>query len=307
MYSSYLVTGGAGFIGSHTVDTLLAEGKRVTVLDIVPETDAKNLASVMTNLQYIQGDITNYDVVTKAMQGIDCVIHLAAEVSVPVSIQYPIRTHNTNVNGTLNVFQAAEENGVRSIVYASSAAVYGDTNQLPVTEAQQTSPQSPYALHKLINEQYAVYYAKRGTLSMVGLRYFNVFGPRQDPGSAYSGVISLCRKHLLDGTTFTIFGDGEQTRDFVSVFDVATANLLASEKGKSGNVYNIATGTDVSLNTLLEEVNSISSKTLTVEYGAPRPGDIVRSCASIEKAKDELGYQPVHERTEVLQALMQQE
>ena len=196
------------------------------------------------------------------------------------------------MNGALTVMLAAKKAGVKRLVYASSVAVYGDTKQLPVDETVPPQPQSPYAIHKLWNEQYGQYLTTNEDFQTIGLRYFNVWGPRQDPDSPYSGVISLCYKHLMAQTEFTVFGDGEQTRDFVSVYDVAASNLLATTAGTPGAVYNIATGVETSLNDLTRTLETAFQETLMCTTAPERTGDITRSCASIKKAAAELGYTP---------------
>lgn len=305
MKDKFLVTGGAGFIGSHIVDALVDKGAEVTVVDLKPKSEAENLSHQFENIRYVQGDICDETLMNELCANQQYVIHLAAIVSVPLSVEDPIGTHQTNVNGTLAVFNAAKENGVKRLVYASSAAVYGDTNALPVPEDTELNPQSPYAIHKRINEMYAQYFSHSGQLETIGLRYFNVFGLRQDPNSPYSGVISLLRKHLQAGTKPTIFGTGEQTRDFVSVKDVVAANLLALENGAPGSVYNIGTEQEISLNDLLKEIEVITGAPFPTETAPARVGDIDRSCASIQKAKKELGYSPQCSLAEELKDLLE--
>jgi len=306
MNKKILITGGAGFIGSHLVDALVENGAEVTVLDIKSIDEAANLSNQLEKINYIEGDICDKESMNKVCEDKHYVIHLAAVVSVPVSVKDPAGTHEVNVNGTLNVFEAAKNNGVKRVVYASSAAVYGDTDALPVTEEEMLNPQSPYAIHKRINEMYGQYYSESGQLETVGLRYFNVFGLRQDPSSPYSGVISLLRRHLLEGTKPIIFGTGEQTRDFVSVKDVVTANLLALENGQSGSVYNIGTEQEISLNELISLIEKITDTPFPTDSGPVREGDIERSCASIQKAKTELGYAPKHSLAEELKDLLRE-
>ncbi len=301
---TFLVTGGAGFIGSHIVDALVGQGAEVTVVDIKSVSEAVNLLHQLGNIDYVQGNICDEKLMNKVCENKQHVIHLAAIVSVPLSIEEPIAAHNTNVNGTLSVLAAAKKNGVKRVVYASSAAVYGDTSNVPVLEDAELNPQSPYAIHKRINEIYARYYGLSSDLETIGLRYFNVFGLRQDPSSPYSGVISLLRKHLQAGTKPTIFGTGEQTRDFVSVKDVVAANLLALENGQSGSVYNIGTGQEISLNDLIVLIEKITDNPFPTNSAPRRPGDIDRSCASIQKAKVELLYSPQYSLTEELEELL---
>lgn len=301
----FLITGGAGFIGSHLVDALVESGGEVTVVDIKPVTEATNLVHQLEKIRYVEGDICDEKLMNEVCKGQRYVIHLAAIVSVPLSVKDPVTTHKINVDGTLSVFEAAKNNGIKRLVYASSAAVYGNTDSLPVPEEEKLRPQSPYALHKMINEMYGHYYSESGQLETIGLRYFNVFGLRQDPSSPYSGVISLLRKHLLEGTKPTIFGTGEQTRDFVSVKDVVAANLLALENGVPGSVYNIGTEHEISLNELISLIENITVTPFLTNAAPVRPGDIERSCASIQRAKTELGYSPEHILTEELKELLE--
>ncbi len=294
MNRTFLVTGGAGFIGSHIVDALVAEGEKVTVVDIKSVQEACNIQHQLEKVNYLQGDISDEVFMNTVCKGQQYIIHLAAIVSVPLSIKDPIGTHNTNVNGTLTVFNAARLSGVKRVVYASSAAVYGDTSSSLVSENDDLNCLSPYAVHKRTNEIYAQYYSESGQFETIGLRYFNVFGLRQDSNSGYSGIISLLRKHILAGTVIKIFGDGEQTRDFVSVKDVVAANLLAIDQGVSGDIYNIATGQETSLNSLIFKIEASAGKKLLTESLASREGDVKHSCASIEKAKNDLSYSPKH-------------
>src|SRR5258707_5904076 len=245
----YLVTGGAGFIGSNTVDELVRRGHDVVVLDDLSSGKTANLARVRTRIKWIQDSVTNLDAVHEACRGVDCVIHLAAQTSVPRSVKDPIETNLINVDGTLNVLVASRDAKVKRVVFASSCAVYGKTSVLPIRESAALAPISPYGLSKQIGEAYGRVFQELYGLEYVSLRYFNVFGPRQDPGSAYSGVLSLFNAAVLAGTQPTVYGDGEQSRDFVYVQNVAQANLLAAEaKVAPGLAINIGTGNRCTLN-----------------------------------------------------------
>jgi UDP-glucose 4-epimerase len=267
-----LVTGGAGFIGSHTVDLLLEKGVAVRVLDNLSTGYLKNLQLDHPNLEFVEGDIQSIADVRSAMVGVMHCIHLAAQVSVVKSIQDPVNSNKCNVQGFLNVLEAAREALVTKVVYASSAAIYGVPAQLPLDEASVAQPISPYGLEKMIDEQYANLYSELYGLSSLGLRYFNVYGPRQDPSSAYSGVISIFIDKVKNKQNITVFGDGLQTRDFVYVGDVARANVAALTSSLQG-VCNIATGKSVTLNQLLDEIFMCIEK-VTVSHKEFREGDI---------------------------------
>ncbi|HKB90693.1 MAG TPA: NAD-dependent epimerase/dehydratase family protein, partial [Opitutaceae bacterium] len=255
----YLVTGGAGFIGSNTVDELVRCGHDVVVVDDLSSGTAGNLANVRTKIKLIQGTITDLDVVREACRGVDCIIHLAAQTSVPRSVKDPIETNLINVNGTLNVLVAARDAKVKRVVFASSCAVYGKTSVLPIRESATLAPISPYGLSKQIGEAYGRVFQELYGLEFVSLRYFNVFGPRQDPGSAYSGVLSLFNDAVLAGTQPTVYGDGEQSRDFVYVENVVEAILLAAAaKGAHGLAFNIGTGDRHTLNQTLALLERIT-------------------------------------------------
>src|SRR5579863_531829 len=239
----YLVTGGAGFIGSNTVDELVRRGQDVVALDDLSTGKDANLAQVRTKIKLIQDSITNLDAVREACRGVDCVIHLAAQTSVPRSVKDPIETNLINVNGTLNVLVAARDAKAKRVVFASSCAVYGKTPVLPIPESTALAPISPYGLSKEVGEAYGRVFQEMYGLEFVSLRYFNVFGPRQDPSSPYSGVLSVFNAALLGGTQPTVYGDGEQSRDFVYVQNVVEANLLAAEANVApGRVFNVGTG-----------------------------------------------------------------
>jgi UDP-glucose 4-epimerase len=287
----YLVTGGAGFIGSNTVDELVRRSQEVVVLDDLSTGKAANLDNVRTKVKFIQDSITNMDALREASRGVDCVIHLAALTSVPRSVKDPIETNHINVNGTLNVLVAARDAKVKRVVFACSCAVYGKTSALPIREDAGLAPISPYGLTKQVGEAYGRVFQELYGLEFVSLRYFNVFGPRQDPGSAYSGVLSLFNAALLAGTQPTVYGDGEQSRDFVYVQNVVEANLLATEaKGAPGLAFNIGTGSRSTLNQTLALLEKIAGRPARAKYAAPRDGDIRDSQADIGLAQEALGY-----------------
>jgi nucleoside-diphosphate-sugar epimerase len=289
----YLVTGGAGFIGSNTVDELVRRGDDVVVLDDLSTGKGENLANVRTKTKLIQDSITNLGALREACRGADCVIHLAAQTSVPRSVKDPIETNLINVDGTLNVLVAARDAKVKRVVFACSCAVYGITSALPIKESASLAPISPYGLSKQVGEAYGRVFQELYGLEFVSLRYFNVFGPRQDPGSPYSGVLSIFNAALLGGTQPTIYGDGEQSRDFVYVENVVEAILLAAErKGAPGLALNIGTGNRYTLNQTLALFEKITGRPARAKYAAPREGDIRDSQADIGLAQEALGYRP---------------
>lgn len=286
-----LITGGAGFIGSHSTAALLSAGVHVRVFDNFSTGKQGNLA-LFPDAEVITGDILDEPALAKAMEGMDAVLHLAAVVSVPISIERPRFAHAINSTGTLNVMEAARTAGVRRVVYASSAAVYGIPSVLPINETLPLRPLSPYGSHKRYNEETAQLAYQLYGLETVGLRYFNVYGPRQDPASPYTGVLSIFIDRLLKDQAPTIHGDGLQTRDFVSVLDVAQANLLAlTSSAGSGMVFNVGTGQAL---TILEAYHKIARSIGTQRdpsFGAERAGDIRQSCAEIRSIKELLGWQ----------------
>ena len=284
-----LVTGGAGFIGSHIVDRLLVDGYRVRVLDNFSTGKRENLPE-SGDLEIITGDVGSFDDVHKAMKDVELVFHEAAIASVPKTIQDPIGSQRTNYLGTLNVLEAARQQGARRVVFASSAAVYGDLPELPKREDMPLKPLSPYAVDKLASEYACQMYTHLHGLETVCLRYFNVYGPRQDPGSPYSGVISIFAERLKKGERPVIYGDGEQTRDFVFVSDVVEANIKAATAEKAaGRVINIATGRVVTLNELLKSMCRILNRKFDPDYEKVRTGDIRHSSAQTELCRDVLG------------------
>ena len=282
-----LVTGGAGFIGSHSVEAMLAQGARVRVLDDLSSGSRANLPQHAA-LEFIESDIRDAATVRAAMQDITHVLHLAAQVSVPESVKAPLHSHSINIAGFLNVMDAARLAGVQRMVYASSAAVYGVPAALPLTEASPVSPLSPYGLEKLSNDHYAKLYGELYGFNAVGMRYFNVFGPRQDPSSTYSGVISKFASWALQGQPFTIFGDGLQTRDFIYVGDIARANLAALQCDARG-VINVATGRTVTLLQLADALGAAVSRTMEIRHQPAREGDVPHSSVTPTRMREELG------------------
>jgi nucleoside-diphosphate-sugar epimerase len=290
--SHYLVTGGAGFIGSHLTEALVRRGHAVRVLDNLSTGKRRNLEHI-NGVEFIEGDLADLSACVRAVQGIDYVLHQAAIPSVPRSVKDPISSNRANIDGSLNILVAARDAGVRRLVYAGSSSAYGDTPTLPKREDMPTRPLSPYALQKLVAEQYCQMFTALYGLETVTIRYFNVFGPRQDPGSAYSGVISLFSTALLEGRQPTIYGDGEQTRDFTYVANVVDGVLRACEApNASGEVINVATGGRISLNDLLRTMNAIVGTSIEPIFAEGRTGDVRDSQADISKAQTLLGYTP---------------
>jgi nucleoside-diphosphate-sugar epimerase len=289
----YLVTGGAGFIGSNTVDELVRRGHGVVVLDDLSSGKEDNLAEVRSKITFMKGSITDIEVVQKAMVQADYVIHLAARTSVPRSVKDPVDTNRINVDGTLNVLVAARDNKVKRVVFAASSSAYGDTPTLPKSEDMQPVPISPYGVTKYVGELYAQTFGRCYGLENVCLRYFNIFGPRQDPDSPYSGVLSRFSTAFLESIPPVVFGDGEQTRDFTYVDNAVHANILACEApSASGRTFNVGTGCAVSLNQVLQMLQKTSGKALETKYEPAREGDIRDSLADIRLAKEFLGYEP---------------
>ncbi|HVM75876.1 MAG TPA: SDR family oxidoreductase [Candidatus Saccharimonadales bacterium] len=288
----YLVTGGAGFIGSNTVDELVRRGHSVVVLDDLSTGKEENLADVRGKITFVKGSITDLEAVQKAIHQADHVLHLAARTSVPRSVKDPLDTNRINVEGTLNVLVAARDNKVKRLVFAASSSAYGETPALPKVESMQPDPISPYGVSKYVGELYASVFGRCYGLETVGLRYFNIFGPRQDPDSPYSGVLSRFVTAFLSDEQPVVYGDGEQTRDFTFVDNAVQANLLACDApGVAGQIFNIGTGGRVSLNQTLELLRTISGKPLQAQHEPPRDGDIRDSQADISKAREMLGYE----------------
>src|SRR5687768_3835484 len=288
----YLVTGGAGFIGSHLSEELVRRGHRVRVADSLITGKRANLAHI-SGIDFLEGDLADLEVARRAVEGCDFVLHQAAIPSVPRSVKDPLTSNRANVDGTLNVLLASRDAGVKRLVFAASSSAYGDTPTLPKHEKMPTNPLSPYALQKVIGEEYLRMFTRLYGLETVAIRYFNVFGPRQDPTSPYSGVISVFATALLENRSPTIFGDGEQTRDFTYVANVVDGVLRACEApGASGEIINVATGGRISLNQLYEEMRKLVGADVKPVYAESRAGDVRDSQADIAKARQILGYQP---------------
>ena len=305
--SLYLVTGGAGFIGSNIVEELLRRGEHVRILDNFATGKRENISRIkkilekqnktqnFEKLEVIEGDIRSYHIVREAMEGVNYILHQAALPSVPRSVKDPLTTNEVNVVGTLNVLNAAKDCKVKRIVFASSSSVYGDLEVLPKTEDMLPKPLSPYAVSKLTGEKYCQVFTKLYGLETVILRYFNVFGPRQDPTSQYSAVIPKFINIMKGGDSPIIFGDGEQSRDFTFVRNVVEANLLACKDGMeefSGVVFNAATGKRVTINELISNINTLLKTNIKPKYESPRPGDVKHSLSNIGKAMQFLDYKP---------------
>jgi len=290
--SFFVVTGGAGFIGSHLAEALVRRGERVRVVDNLVGGKRANLSHIPA-VEFMEGDLADLAVAHEAVRGADFVLHQAAIPSVPRSVDDPITSNRANVTATLNVLLAARDARVKRLVYSGSSSAYGNAPTLPKREDMPSNPLSPYALQKVVGEQYCQLFTRLYGLETVTTRYFNVFGPRQDPGSPYSGVISLFSTALLTGRRPTIYGDGEQTRDFTYIANVVDGVLRACETPNvAGEVINVATGGRVSLNALLRVMNSIVGTTLEPIYAASRTGDVKDSQADITKARTLLGYAP---------------
>jgi UDP-glucose 4-epimerase len=294
-----LVTGGGGFIGSHLVDLLLCNGHKVRVLDNFSTGHRSNLPMADSNLQVIEGDIRDLTAVDRSVQGVDRIVHLAAVASVQASVDDPVGTHEVNLVGTVNLLEAALKYGVKRFVFASSAAVYGDVKKLPVAEGIPLSPLTPYATDKLSSEYYINFYRRQHGLQAMVFRFFNIYGPRQDPSSPYSGVISIFMQRAIADKPITVFGDGEQSRDFVYVADLV---FLLRQALESEQVFddpmNLGNGQATSLNQLLALIRKYSDKSLDVEYSAARSGDIQHSLADNSRLRQILNYEkrfPVEE------------
>jgi nucleoside-diphosphate-sugar epimerase len=288
-----LVTGGAGFIGSHITAALMANGARVRVLDDLSTGHRENLEEIGGDLDFIEGSVADEALLNKVLDGVEVVFHEAAIPSVPRSVEEPRQTHVASVDGTFSLLVAARDKGVRRVVYAASSSAYGDQPTLPKVEHMLPDPLSPYAVAKLVGEYYCQVFTRVYGLETVSLRYFNVFGPRQDPGSQYSGVVSRFISSLLSGERPVIYGDGEQSRDFTYIDNVVAANLsAATSKGASGKVINVANGERITLNELLAELKDLTGKhDVTAEYKEPRVGDVRHSLADNTLAQEFLGYE----------------
>ena len=288
----FLVTGGAGFIGSHLAEELVKRGHRVRVADALVTGKRSNLDH-LSGVEFLEGDLADLAFARQAVDAVDFVLHQAAIPSVPRSVADPLTSHRSNVEATLNVLVAARDARIRRLVFAGSSSAYGNTATLPKHEAMPSDPLSPYALQKVVGEQYLRMFTRLYGLETVTTRYFNVYGPRQDPSSPYSGVISLFATALLEGRAPTIYGDGEQTRDFTYVADVVDGVLRASEApGVSGETINVAAGGRISLNRLFETMRTLVGATVEPTYAASRTGDVRDSQADVSKAKRLLGFEP---------------
>lgn len=292
----YLVTGGAGFIGSHIVESLLEQGHSVRVLDNFSTGKRENLDELAQRfdgkqLEILEGDVRDASRVGEAVRGVNIIFHEAAFVSVPQSMDEPQNCFDVNISGTSQLFDAARKAGVGRAVVASSAAVYGESDALPLVEETPLQPKSPYAVSKRVDEMYAELFTNSFGFEVVALRYFNVYGPRQRPDSMYAAAVPIFARRLLDHKPVTIFGDGGQTRDLINVHDVVRANLLASEHpNAAGQIFNICTGVETRLLDLLDVMYELLPNSPTHEFAAARPGDIYRSVGSPQKAADVMGF-----------------
>ncbi len=306
MNEACLVTGGAGFIGSALVRGLLKEEKHVRVIDNLSTGNLSNLEDILDRIEFMERDIRDLDEVQEACKGITYVFHQAAIPSVPRSIENPIEFNQSNVDGTLNVLVAARDKGVKRVIYAGSSSVYGDAPALPKKEEMKPNPLSPYALTKLAGEYYCKVFSEVYGLETVTTRYFNVFGPRQNPESPYAAVIPKFIDAFLKGENPHVFGDGEQTRDFTFVDNVVYANLLCSRAERTkGEVINVATSSRISLNELIKILKEITGKKIDPVYSDPRKGDIRHSLADISKAEKMIGYRPLVDLREGLEKTVQ--
>jgi UDP-glucose 4-epimerase len=290
---TFLVTGGAGFIGSHVAEALVERGERVRVLDNLSTGHVANLEPFRDRIEFIEGDVADGSVVARAVEGVDCVFHQAALASVPLSVEEPLRTNAACVTGTLTLLDAARRAGVRRLVYAGSSAVYGDQPTSSKRETDLPLPLSPYGTAKLAGEYYCRAFTATYGFETVVIRYFNVFGPRQDPESPYAAVIPIFLSLMLAGRQPVVYGDGRQSRDFTFVSDVVRANLLAADAaGVSGMVFNAATGRNTDLLALLDVLNKLLGTDVRPRFDPPRPGDVRESLADITLARACLGYEP---------------
>ena len=298
-----VVTGGAGFIGSHIVDALTRNGLRVRVIDDLSTGHRENLEEITGDVDFTEGSVADEQLLKKVLDGAELVFHEAAIPSVPRSVEHPRQSHVASVDGTFTLLLAARDQKVRRVVYAASSSAYGDQPTLPKKEAMLPDPLSPYAVAKLVGEYYCQVFARVYGLETISLRYFNVFGPRQDPGSQYSGVVSRFISVLLNNQQPVIYGDGEQSRDFTYIDNVIDANLrAASVTSGFGSVVNVANGQRITLNQLLEELKAIVGKPeVKADYRDPRVGDVRHSLADISRASELLGYQPLVSLREGLQ------
>lgn len=302
-----LVTGGAGFIGSHLVEALLHEGASVRVLDNLATGHRSNLPATQDSFAFVEGDIRNAETCGELTAGVDVIFHQAALASVPRSLKTPAETFRTNVQGTVNVLTAARDHGIRRIVYASSSSVYGDSRELPKTEGREGSPLSPYAMSKHMDEELSRIYRDCFNLEPVGLRYFNIYGPRQDPKGPYAAVIPKFFEACFQGKAPVIFGDGTQSRDFTFVSDVVEANLSAAltDNAVAGEAYNIGAEGRTTVNELAQLIGELTGSSVSPIHEPPRPGDVAHSNADVSKAAAAFGYTPTVEIREGLQRTLE--
>ncbi len=294
MGSDYLVTGGAGFIGSHLVRRLVEQGQKVRVLDDFSSGKPENIADVRDRIELIEGDVSDPEVCSRACRGVQIVFHQAAVPSVPKSVADPGTSHHANINGTFNMLLAARDMGVRRVIYAASSSAYGESETLPKIETMPTSSLSPYAVHKLTGEMYCSVFATCYGLETIALRYFNVFGPHQDPKSQYAAAIPAFVTSIIKGDPPTIYGDGEQTRDFTYITNVVEANMLAAGVPKTnGEIINVACGEHITVNEIIRLINENLGTNVAPNYVDPRPGDIKHSWADIQLAQQVIGYKPI--------------
>jgi UDP-glucose 4-epimerase len=288
-----LVTGGGGFIGSNLVRALIANGDTVRVLDNFSTGNRRNLDGLAAEVEVVEGDLRSYERVHTAVRGVEVVYHQGALGSVPRSVQDPLTSTAVNVEGTLNVLLAARDESVRRVVFASSSSVYGDGGTFPRAETQAPNPISPYAVAKLAAERFCVSFFRVYGLETVALRYFNVFGPHQDPNSQYAAVVPRFIRAIAEGLPVTIYGDGEQSRDFTFIANVVAANLLASQaEGAGGVVVNVATGGSETVNTLADTIGRLLDRPVEKQFVAERPGDVTQSWADVSAAREVIGYRP---------------
>ncbi|MEA2031198.1 MAG: SDR family oxidoreductase [candidate division Zixibacteria bacterium] len=297
----FLITGGAGFIGSNIAEALISNGDKVRILDNFSSGRKENLEEMENKVEVIEGDIRDYWTVLKAVDSVDYVLHQAALPSVPRSVENPLTSNEVNINGTLNVLEAAKNAGVKKLVMASSSSIYGESEELPKHEGLQPSPLSPYAITKLTCEYYLKVYWGLYQFPTVALRYFNIFGPKQDPSSQYSAVIPKFIEALLENRSPVVYGDGEQSRDFTYIDNCVKANILAATDDRlCGDQFNVACGDRFTLNDLLDQLRAIIGTEIKADYADPRPGDIKHSYASIDKLEG-FGYKPTVSFEEGLQ------
>jgi nucleoside-diphosphate-sugar epimerase len=292
--AKYLVTGGAGFIGSHLAETLVSRGEGVVVLDNLSTGKTENMADFREHITFVEGNVTDLETVRRCCEGVEVVFHQAALASVPRSVADPVASNEANVTGTLNVLWAAKEAGVRRVIYAASSSVYGDTEELPKHEGMVPRPLSPYAVSKHVGELYCAVFDRLYGLSTLGLRYFNVFGPRQDPQSQYAAVVPLFITRLLRGEAPLIHGDGGQSRDFTYIRNVVEANLAAARaSAPGGRTVNVACGDRISINELCRILAELTGSGVEPVHGPARPGDVRHSQADIALARELLGFEPL--------------